>query len=155
MNRNRSYKTKQKELLVAFLRDHQGHHVTVELIRQHFREKGQTVGLTTLYRNLDKLVESGAVIKYVIPKGTGACYQYLEQPVNHSKYYYLMCIECGKIIPLPCGHLEALSIHIGDEYHFRLDSAKTILYGYCGSCHAAKESVENDRPAATGDESTW
>ncbi len=134
MNKRKSYHTKQKALILDCLRAYMGRHATAERIGQYLREKGAPVGVTTLYRNLDHLVESGAVLKYIMPKGAGACYQLLGQPVDYSKYHYLICIACGRVIPLHCSYFEGVRTYIRDKYRFILGCSKTILYGYCGDC---------------------
>ena len=59
------YKTKQMAELLTFLKSVQGSHVTVNEICEHFRKQGITVGTTTVYRQLEKMVAEGSVAKYV------------------------------------------------------------------------------------------
>ena len=130
----RNYKTEQREIIITFLCKNQGHHVTAGMIHEYIKEVGLSVGLATLYRYLDKLTENGVVLKYVVPGETSACYQYLGQPLMRSGYYFLVCVKCGKIIPLPRCYMESFLIRIQEEQHFDLDNSKTILYGYCENC---------------------
>ena len=136
MNTRGSYHTKQKNLILACLRQYKGCHATVETIGQYLKEKGAPVSSTTLYRNLDNLVKSGAVFKYTIPKDASACYQLLEQPLDYSKYYFLVCVACGRVTPLPCDDLVETRLWLQDQHCFILDCSKTILYGYCTGCAA-------------------
>ena len=50
------YKTKQMTEILTFLKSVQGRHVTVNEICDFFREKGISVGTTTIYRHLEKMV---------------------------------------------------------------------------------------------------
>ena len=59
------YKTKQMTEILTFLKSVQGRHVTVNEICDFFREKGISVGTTTIYRQLEKMVKEGLVAKYV------------------------------------------------------------------------------------------
>ena len=52
--------------LLDFLQSVKGSHVTVSDINNYFREKDIDVGMTTIYRNLEKLVSEGVVAKYVV-----------------------------------------------------------------------------------------
>ena len=131
------------------LREYKNCHATVEMIGQYLKEKGEPVGLSTLYRNVDTLVESGAVLKYIMPKATCACYQLLEQRVDHSEYYYLICVACGRVTPLQYSHLEGMHAYIQDKCCFILDCSKTILYGYCGSCAAMGKIDPNGEEASS------
>ena len=45
------YKTKQMTEILTFLKSVQGRHVTVNEICDFFREKGISVGTTTIYRH--------------------------------------------------------------------------------------------------------
>ena len=59
------YKTKQMTEILTFLKSVQGRHVTVNEICDFFREKGISVGTTTIYRHLEKMVKEGLAAKYV------------------------------------------------------------------------------------------
>lgn len=134
MNSRKTYNTKQKNLILSCLHENQGRHVTVEMIIDYLKDKNESVGQTTVYRNLDKLVKDGVVLKFAAPGGMGACYEYLEQLQSHLNHYHLVCVECGQTIHLHCNHIDQLSAHIQEEHHFSLDGLKTILYGRCESC---------------------
>ena len=60
------YKTKQMAELISYLKKEEGRHVTVSEISDYFTEKGISVGTTTIYRNLEKMVEEGIVAKYTL-----------------------------------------------------------------------------------------
>ena len=47
--------------LISYLKKEEGRHVTVSEISDYFTEKGISVGTTTIYRNLEKMVEEGIV----------------------------------------------------------------------------------------------
>ena len=52
----------------------------------------------------------------------------------------LVCLKCGRFIPLECSRLEAFFDHISEEHGFELDRHHMILYGYCGCCKNEKNS---------------
>ena len=54
------YKTKQMAELLTFLESVQGKHVTVNEICDYFKEKGISVGTTTVYRHLEKNGKRGS-----------------------------------------------------------------------------------------------
>lgn len=57
------YQTKQREELLAFLQSVSGEHITVNDIHNHFAEHGSKVGVTTIYRHLENMVNEGIVKK--------------------------------------------------------------------------------------------
>ena len=71
------YKTKQMAELISYLKKEEGRHVTVSEISDYFTEKGISVGTTTIYRNLEKMVEEGIVAKYTVDGTSSACFEYL------------------------------------------------------------------------------
>ena len=58
------YQTKQMKQILAYLQTIEGTHVTAADVCSYFKEQGINVGTTTVYRNLEKMVEQGLVAKY-------------------------------------------------------------------------------------------
>lgn len=129
-----AYHTRQKELVLSCLRENQGRHLTVELILAELRQRGERVGQTTVYRNLEKLVDSGVIIKFSAPSGMSSCYQYREETQNSEGNFHLVCVDCGRMLHVDCKYIDHLSTHMQQEHRFYLDPMKTVLYGRCESC---------------------
>lgn len=135
---NRSqYKTWQRAEITAYLMATQGEHVTVNDIVKHFEESGKPIGLTTVYRHLDKLVDEGIINKYNLDNGSSACFEYIDN--EHTKdgaasCYHCKCDKCGKLIHLHCEEIEALIKHIEKNHSFVINPRRTVLYGLCDSC---------------------
>lgn len=137
MNNKSQYKTKQRAELIAFLMRKAGEHVTVNDVCSHFEEKGKAIGVTTVYRQLDKMVDEGIVNKYTIEGGSSACYEYIDE--EHSmegrqKCYHCKCDKCGKLIHLHCGEIEELMKHIEMNHSFAINPRRTVFYGLCEDC---------------------
>ncbi|MBU5425951.1 transcriptional repressor [Tissierella pigra] len=134
MKVRKSYNTKQKKLIISYLQENKDRHVTVEMIADYLNNKGESVGQTTIYRNLDKLVKDGIVLKFIEPEDMRSHYQYLEKSYDNSDYYHLICVGCGQGVRLNCNHINELTIHMQEKHGFNLDRDRTILYGYCEEC---------------------
>lgn len=143
MNHSRGYKTKQRQVILNYMMEHQNSHVTVSHISDYLSEQGTPVGVTTIYRHLDKLLEQGLVRKYTVDASTCACYQYAADGKECHEHFHLKCECCGKLIHLECSHLDELIAHICSEHGFTLDPFRTVLYGTCRDCTEKKESKEN------------
>ncbi len=128
------YKTKQRDAILRYMQEHQEHHVTVNQISDSF---AGAIGVTTIYRHLEKLLEQGLIRKYTVD-GAGACFQYAEDR-QCREHFHLMCEKCGCLIHLECSHLNGLSGHILEEHGFRIDPFRTVFYGLCRDC--IKEEV--------------
>ena len=134
MNNKSSYKTRQQELILSFLRDNRECHVTAAYICAHFRTCEIPIGVTKVYRHLDKMVESGLVQKF-ITDGEATCYQYIgDSQCQQHAHFHLTCLCCGKLIHMECGLVQELAPHIQEEHDFELQPLRTTFYGTCGVC---------------------
>ena len=139
MKRDSGYNTKQKEKLISFLISNKNKHTNVQEISAYLSAEGTPVGTATIYRQLDKLVESGTVRKYNLDGKTGACYQYIDGASQCREHFHLKCLSCGKLIHLDCEHLSGIREHIAEHHGFIIDSSHTVFYGTCSECAAEPE----------------
>lgn len=134
MKSDSGYNTRQKELILEFLRDNSSEHITVQKICNFMNNAGTPVGTATVYRQLSRLVEKGLVRKYVLDERSGACYQYIGNSAGCGEHYHLKCVSCGKLIHLDCKFLNGINLHILQEHGFVVDNSKTVFYGQCREC---------------------
>ncbi len=134
MPAKKEYKTKQKDLILACIKSVQSTHASAEEILALLRSSGEEIGLATIYRNLNRLVRHGAVVKYPGLGRTSASYQYIGRPEEHKQHYHLICLKCGKLVHLDCDKVEGFAAHISLTHAFTLDFIKTVFYGRCNSC---------------------
>ncbi|MDR2649336.1 MAG: transcriptional repressor [Clostridiales bacterium] len=132
MARSNIYNTKQGEAILTYIASHGGTDITVEQIATHFNEEGVSIGLTTIYRHLDKLEKRGRIRKLVIDGIPSACYRYIEE--SRSDGLNIKCDCCGKLYNLECGEADEFERHILNSHRFRVDLVKTIFYGSCEDC---------------------
>lgn len=131
------YKTKQMTELLTFLKSVQGSHVTVQDIYDYFEEKGISVGMTTIYRQLDKMVREGVAAKYVVDGTGSACFEYIgggQEHASESPCYHCKCEKCGKLIHLQCKEVESLKQHMMEHHRFEMNALRTVFYGICSEC---------------------
>ena len=138
-----SYKTKQQDLLISYLREIQGKHFTAEDVRAHFAEKDISIGIATIYRQLEKLVAEGKLQKYFIDEHSAACFEYTgEERSTDDQHFHLKCEVCGTLIHLECDELEELGKHLQSEHNFTLNPFRTVFYGICSDyCKTQKNGA--------------
>lgn len=136
-----SYKTRQSEQILEYIKQHADSHLTADAIAEAL--KNSRVGKTTVYRHLEKLCGEGLVRKYILQEGKSACYQYAGGDCCHS-HFHLKCLKCSCLIHLECEHLDGIEKHISEHHGFRIDSSRTVFYGLCDKC-AAEEKADNER----------
>lgn len=134
------YRTKQREEILSYLKTVPGKHVTAADVRSYFQEQAVSVGQTTIYRQLEKLVDEGLLKKYFIDEHSSACFEYVD-PESHGNgaCYHCKCEKCGRLIHMDCHEITELQEHLAKHHHFRIDPLRTVFYGVCGSCLAKGE----------------
>ncbi len=132
------YKTKQQELLLSCFKAMQGRHFTAEDVAAYFQKQNISIGIATIYRQIEKFVAMGVVQKYFLGEQNAACFQYMGEECHKDvSHFHLKCEKCGTLIHLECHDLEQLSSHLMAEHGFALDPFRTVFYGLCQNCRLA------------------
>ena len=140
-----AYKTKQQDLLFSYLREMQGKHFTAEDVRAHFESKNISIGIATIYRQLEKFVSEGKIQKYFIDDHSAACFEYAgENCKSNAQHFHLKCEVCGRLIHLECEELNELGGHLQVEHGFVLNPLRTVFYGVCTDCAAKNKKDINE-----------
>ena len=130
------YKTRAYFLIKDVLLSSGGAHLRADEVYDILKEKGEPVGLTTVYRQLARLSEEGFILK-TSTEAKGSCYSLMRD--SCTEHYHLVCTECGALDHLSCDHIEELIHHIALRHSFTVSPAKTTLYGLCAACSRAKK----------------
>ena len=134
-----SYKTKHKEELQKYLESRNGSHFCASDIYEHFKATGNPIGKTTVYRQLEELVDSGEVKKFIIDENSCACYEYTGNRCRHSDCIHMKCEKCNRLFHLECDDVLELEKHILEHHNFRINRNRTVLYGLCSDCDGEKK----------------
>ena len=134
-----TYKTKQREELLDYLRTTKADHVTVGDVCGHFRRCGCPIGTATVYRHLERMVDEGLVNKYLIDANSPACFEYVGADSHGGDCcFHCKCEKCGRLIHLHCEELQGLSGHVLQEHGFQINPLRTVFYGLCDACREAE-----------------
>ena len=130
------YMTKQREELMEYLETVPGVHITVNDVCDFFRQNGRNIGTTTVYRQLERMVDEGIVNKYILDANTPACFEYVPEHAGHENEicFHAKCEKCGKLIHLNCEELTCIQEHLREHHQFTLDPLRTVFYGICEQC---------------------
>jgi Fur family ferric uptake transcriptional regulator len=131
-----NYETKQSKLVYDFLQKNTQKHFSAEEVYFAIKENGDNIGRTTVYRQLDRLVEEHKARKFFSGDNNSCCYQFESESCHN--HYHLRCSSCGTLIHTECDFLDKLSQHIFNDHNFKIDGSKTVLYGICKNCGVAK-----------------
>lgn len=108
-------------------------------------ELGRTVGLATVYRTLQGLVDSGKVD--VFRRDTGEALFRLCNPVHH---HHLVCERCDRVEEIDACEIEPWATQVARRRGFAIRGHQADIFGLCVECQAAERSAGGEQPAATG-----
>lgn len=128
-----SYQTKHRKQILDYLAGHPGQSVSAKEIHAACQQNEIPVGLATIYRQLEQLMQEGKVKKVVTSDGAGIRFQYAPDSTTPDAFY-LKCDRCGELTQMDCGLLHEVADHMNAEHGFQIDAAKSVLYGRCQSC---------------------
>ena len=124
-----TYMTRQQKAVLDSIAQQKNGCATAAELTELLHAQGQSVGMTTVYRQLERLAQQGQVHKIVTDEGTH--YQYCQA---HGDCFLLKCEKCGIIRHMDCSHLGELYSHILQEHHFTINPRRTLFYGLCDTC---------------------
>jgi Fur family transcriptional regulator, ferric uptake regulator len=111
-------------------------------IHASLRLQGKSVGLSTVYRHLQSLVEQG--VADVIQSLDGeATYRYCGKTTT-AHHHHLVCRECGHTEEVTARAVERWAADIASEFDFSDVDHTVEIFGTCAPCRkAVNESAAN------------
>lgn len=116
---------------------------TVEELFVSLRRHYPDIGLTTVYRTLDLLVELGIIDRIHGPDGLA---QYGLRSTVLLSVHQLVCEQCGRVEDVGMEQLTPLLKGIAQQHGFLLSHFEGRLFGLCAQCVMAE--VGPDEPPA-------
>ena len=92
---------------------------------------GRSVGLATIYRALQGLVDAGRVD--VFRRGTGEALFRLCNPVHH---HHLVCQRCGRVVEIDACGVELWASRVARRYGFTISDHQADVFGVCAGCQS-------------------
>ena len=124
--------SKQREIIYNTLTS-SAMHVSADELHTALKEQGHNIGIATVYRNLNSLVESGHLIKFKSDDKTD------RYDITLKPHHHITCEKCGKIFDLPIELTENLNKNI-EQIGFELTNYTLILNGICNNCKMKEKS---------------
>jgi len=125
---NTARSTRQRGEVLALLREVDSSH-SAQQLHQMLRERGAQVGLTTVYRTLQLLVDAGEVDATRLPDG-----EQLFRLCSRSHHHHLVCRRCGKTVEVAGPAVERWTDRVAAQHGFT-DVRHTLeIFGTCADC---------------------
>ncbi len=127
LRQNKRKLTRQRQAILDIITQ-ASHHLTAGEVHGRAKALHLKIGLTTVYRTLDLLVELGYVQRIHLEEG---CHSYAASAPNS---HHLICSQCGRVEEFPCGELETLIETLKSETGYEIDVHVLELMGRCPLC---------------------
>lgn len=126
--------TSQRMLVLDIMDSHPEAHLTAEEIYDLAKETSPEIGLATIYRTVQVLLDLHVIDKVTFDDGF-ARYELngVESESGH-RHHHAICTGCGKVYSLETDLLDSLEQEILEKLGFMVTNHEVKLYGLCKKC---------------------
>lgn len=122
----------RRQIVQCFLR-HAGT-VTAADLYTLLRGQGSGIGLVTIYRTLDLLVECGLAHVIASEDGSQQERHFLPCELSARHHHHLICTACGGAQDITDCGLDALERNVALQSGYRIDHHALTFFGRCPAC---------------------
>ena len=144
-----SYQTKSRKIILAYARRIASHSFSALDMCRYFEEEQVDINQATVYRNLERMVQEGRLLKYKSADQNMSTYQYVEEEEDCHNHLHLRCRRCGRITHLNCGFMQEIEEHLMQEHGFAVLCDGSVIMGLCRDCRV---QMAREAGAAKGQE---
>lgn len=120
--------TRQRSAVATLLSEVEGFHSAQEL-HAMLRDRGERVGLTTVYRTLQALADAGDIDVMRPPGG-----EQLFRRCSNGHHHHLVCRTCGRTVEVAGPAVESWADRVAAQHGF-VDVSHTLeIFGTCQGC---------------------
>ena len=101
----------------------QDRHLSAEGIYRELLERGEELGLATVYRVLTQFEQAGLVSRHNFEGGTSVF-----ELTDGSHHDHMVCLETGAVVEFCDERIEQLQRDIADKYGYELEDHSLVLY---------------------------
>ncbi len=136
--------TASREAIVSVLEETR-EHLSAEDVYFQVHKKYPRIGLTTVYRNLELLVEMGVLSKFAFGDGRARYELKLAVDGAEEHHHHLVCTECGKVINYSDfmdeekKFLRLAEKGLAKKYDFEITDHVIQFLGHCKKCTNKKK----------------
>jgi Fur family transcriptional regulator, ferric uptake regulator len=120
--------TRQRAAIAAALDEH-GEFRSAQDIHGTLRQRGASVGLSTVYRTLQQLATNGDVDALIRDDGETV---YRRCTTEH--HHHLLCRSCGRTVEVTGPTVEDWADDVAAQHGFTQISHTLEIFGVCGDC---------------------
>ncbi|HIP53675.1 MAG TPA: ferric iron uptake transcriptional regulator [Chromatiales bacterium] len=112
--------------ILEILEENSDRHVSAEDVYKILLEKGEEIGLATVYRVLTQFEAAGLVRRHNFEGGYSVFE--LDRGGHHD---HIVCVRCGRVAEFYDETIEKRQKKIAKEHGFEIEDHSLTLYGHC------------------------
>ena len=135
MSGTTSRRPTRQQVAVAQLLEHTEDFTSAQTVHARLRESGEGVGLATVYRALQSMVEAGTVDVLRTDDGEA-----VYRACSNHHHHHLVCRQCGKTVEVEGPAVEAWADQVASEHGFTGVTHSLEIFGICADCTPRRPS---------------
>jgi Fur family ferric uptake transcriptional regulator len=120
--------TRQRTAVSSLLAEVEGFHSAQDLYAM-LRQRGERVGLTTVYRTLQGLADAGEIDVMRPPGG-----EHLYRRCSEGHHHHLVCRDCGRTVEVAGPTVESWAERVAAQHGYAEVSHTLEIFGTCPAC---------------------
>jgi len=133
--------TSQRLMVLNILSAHGDEHLTVEEIYDLAKEESPEIGLATIYRTVQVLLELHVIEKVTFDDGFARYELNGEETGSGHRHHHVICTQCGKVYSLETDLLDTLEKQVFESLGFEVTDHEVKLYGLCSACRRKAQNA--------------
>jgi len=128
-------KATPKRLAILDILSRESTYLSPEQVWTKTKQRFSTIGLPTVYRNLEELAEGGVIFKVIHPDRK-LYYFFCD---NRSHHHHFVCTSCKRVDDLSFCAFEEIEKEVSQTLNATVLSHIMQVFGICSDCSDAKK----------------
>ena len=134
--------TNQRMMVLDIIASHPAEHLTAEEIYDLAKVNSPEIGLATIYRTVQVLLDLHVIDKVTFDDGFTRYELNGEESASGHRHHHAICTGCGKVYSLESDLLDSLEEEVMEKLGFLVTNHEVKLYGLCSECRKKNEKKE-------------
>lgn len=126
--------TRQRLVVLEVLAENPEQHLTAEEIYDRVKVENPDIGLATVYRTIQLLLELELIDRINLDDGFVRYEIGDMEKSEHHRHHHLICLRCGSVFAFQADMLETLETGVKEALGFQVTDHEVKLYGICKDC---------------------
>lgn len=136
--------TGQRLRVLSIIADRPDEHLTAEEIYDLARADLPEIGLATIYRTVQVLLDLRVINKVTFDDGFTRYELNDGESASGHRHHHAICVGCGKIYSLETDLLDILEQQVMKNIGFEVTDHEVKLYGFCAECRKKNRRAKTD-----------